>query len=52
MKRSLGLLLSLFLVVGCTDDITSGPAAAPSSGSTISLDANLQMVVFNVPGMT
>jgi hypothetical protein len=50
MKRSLGLLLSLFLVVGCSDDIASDPAAAPSSGST--LDANLQMVVFNVPGMT
>jgi len=51
MKRLLGLLLALSLVVGCTKVDTSGPSAAPESGSSTA-DANLLTVVFNVPGMT
>jgi hypothetical protein len=52
MKRLLGLLLALALVVGCTDSGTSGPSAAPESGSSTASASNLQTVVFNVPGMT
>ena len=53
MKRLLGLLLALVLVVGCADGTTdSGPSAAPESGSSTVNAGNLQTVVFNVPGMT
>ena len=52
MKLLLGLLLGLVLVVGCTDVDTSGPSAAPESGSSTADSDNLLTVVFNVPGMT
>ena len=52
MKRLLGLLLALVLVVGCAEQTDSGPSAAPESGSSTADSANLQTVVFNVPGMT
>ena len=52
MKRLLGLLLALVLVVGCTDGTPSNPSAAPESGSSTVNAGNLQTVVFNVPGMT
>ena len=51
MKRSFGLLLALLLVVGCSDS-GSSPAPAPESGSSTAVGANLNTVVFNVPGMT
>ncbi|MDP7276487.1 MAG: hypothetical protein QF363_13480 [Planctomycetaceae bacterium] len=52
MKRLCGVLLALVMVVGCGDDAGSGPASGPASGSTAAVGANLQTVVFNVPGMT
>ena len=52
MKRSLGLLLALLLVVGCADGTDPGPSAAPESVSSTTGGTNLQPVVFNVPGMT
>ena len=52
MKRFFGLLLALTLVVGCSDGTDSGPSSAPQSGSSTAGAANLQTVVFNVPGMT
>ena len=51
MKCFLGVLLGLMLVVGCADS-GSAPSGAPESGSSAAVGANLQTVVFNVPGMT
>jgi len=51
MKRLLGVLLAMMLVVGCADS-GSAPSAGPESGSSAAIEANLQTVVFNVPGMT
>ena len=52
MKRLCGVLLALLMVVGCSEGTNSGPASGPASGSTTGGGANLQTVVFNVPGMT
>jgi len=52
MKRLLGLVLALALVVGCTDGTPSSPSATPESGSSTATAGSLQTVVFNVPGMT
>ena len=52
MKRFLGLLLAMMLVAGCSSSTDSGGSGAPESGSSAANAANLQTVVFNVPGMT
>ena len=51
MKRLLGVLLAVLLVVGCADS-GSAPSGGPESGSSAAVGADLRTVVFNVPGMT